>query len=80
MAKKILRRGRIFRVKRDPETKTIRGSLKALPNGAEIEFVPVSNLVFEQYDEVLFALTRGDEMGRNKKAIIVKKIKEGRKR
>ncbi|MBD3259315.1 hypothetical protein GF371_01655 [Candidatus Woesearchaeota archaeon] len=80
MAKRILRKGRIFRVTRDPKTKTIRGSLKAFPSGAEIEFVPVSNKVFEQYDEVLFALTKGDDMGRNKKAVIVKKVKQGRKR
>ena len=80
MAKKVIRRGRIFRVMRDQKKKIIRGSLKVIPGGAEIEFVPVSNKVFKQYDIVDFALTKGNQMGLNKKAIILKKVKEGRKR
>jgi len=80
MAKKVIRKGRIFRVTRNQKTKTIRGSLKVIPGGAKIEFIPVSNIVFKQYDIVEFALTKGNDMGMNKKAIILKKIKEGRKR
>ena len=80
MAKKVIRRGRIYKVTRNHKTNMIRGRLRAIPSGADIEFVPVSNKVFKQYDIVEFALTKGNEAGMNKKAIILKKVKEGRKR
>lgn len=74
-----IRTGTIRRTKYHPHEGTITGLVR-IDGGASIEFLPVPAGLYKVHDRVKFALDTGDPMhlGRNRKAIIIRKIKNKR--
>ncbi|MCK4670631.1 MAG: hypothetical protein KAT43_05505 [Nanoarchaeota archaeon] len=70
-----IRQGTIRRTKFHPGNGTITGLIR-IDGGANIEFLPVPAGIYRTHDRVQFALDRGKNLGRNKRAVIIRKIKK----